>query len=59
MIQQVLAQLDYSAWAEAALVLFGVAFVAIVIRTLAADRDAVRSQAILALEDAPGDQVHE
>lgn len=59
MIQQVLAELDYSTWAEGALVLFAVAFVAIVVHTLRADRGSMQTQAGLALEDAPGESVHE
>lgn len=51
MIQQVLKQIDFSLWAEAALVLFFLLFVVIAFRTLRADRRAMQRIAAAALDD--------
>lgn len=51
MIRYVLSVVDLAAWAEFALLLFGAVFVAVVIKTLVADRDGDRRNAEIVLHD--------
>ena len=51
MVKEVISSLDYSVYAEAALVVFFLVFVAISIRTFFADHGAMTRQSAMALEE--------
>jgi hypothetical protein len=51
MIKQLTAYFDYTLFAEAALVIFALVFLAIVIRTLLLSRDTTREQANIVFDD--------
>jgi len=53
MIQQILNQIDYSLFAELALVLFAIVFVSVTLRTLLTRSDVTRRQAEIVLHDGP------
>ncbi len=56
MIKQALEQLSYSIFAEAALLMFALIFVAVVVRTLLTRRDVTKQQAKIVLGDQTENQ---
>lgn len=56
MIKQLTSFLDYVVFAEAALVIFALVFVAIVIRTLLTKSDVTERQASIVLSEKNGEQ---
>ena len=57
MIKKLLSALDYGLFAEIALVMFAVVFVAIVVRTLFMKREDTKHQAEIVLDEQPENQV--
>ncbi len=57
MIKKLLSALDYGLFAEIALVMFAVVFVAIVVRTLFMKREDTKQQAEIVLDEQPEKQV--
>lgn len=56
MIKKLIGDLDYSSYAEVALVLFAAVFLLVVIRTLLTRSDVTRHQAHLVLGDSPDEK---
>lgn len=52
MLKDVIASLDFAAWAEVSLAIFAVTFVAVVIRTLLSDKRVTTQHAAIVLNDA-------
>lgn len=57
MIKKLLSALDYGLFAEIALVMFAVVFIAIVVRTLFMKREDTKQQAEIVLDEQPEKQV--
>jgi hypothetical protein len=53
MLKDVLAHVDFSAWAEISLLIFAVTFIIVTIATLRADARTSRRHAAIALDDSP------
>lgn len=59
MLKDVIAHLDFSAFAEISLFIFAATFVAVTIATLRSDRRVADRHALIALDDSPQEHDHE
>lgn len=55
MLKDVIAHLDFSAWAEISLFIFAITFLAVTIVTLRSDKRLAQKHAFIALDDSPED----
>jgi hypothetical protein len=51
MLKDVIAHLDFSAWAEISFCIFAITFVAVTVATLLSDKRLAREHAFIALDD--------